>query len=107
MHRKGSNEIVSAVFLRLCNLDLNGIHAVRLVCDGCGGQNKNSIMIGMVAYWVSVKAPTHIKCVELIFPVAGHSYIPPDRVFVQIEKKVKANDTIIQSLISVELSPIS
>nr|CAI5836576.1 unnamed protein product [Callosobruchus analis] len=29
---------------------------------------------------------THIEEVQIIFPVVGHSYIPPDRLFGQIEK---------------------
>lgn len=84
---KGSNEIASAVFDRLGKLNLtNDITKLRLCSDGCGGQNKNLAMVSMVSAWLQ-RAPAHIKAIELVFPVTGHSYIPPDRVFANIEKK--------------------
>lgn len=93
---KGSNEIASAVYHRLCRTDVaTDIDCIRLIADGCGGQNKNSIMVTMCMYWLATKAPTHIKKLELIFPVAGHSFIPPDRVFAKIEKDVKNQETIV------------
>lgn len=66
---------------------------VRLVADGCGAQNKNSIMVGMCAKWLT-QAPRHIKTVELVFPIPGHSFIPPDRVFGLVEKEIKRMETI-------------
>lgn len=54
------------------------------------------MMIGMITHWLRCKAPVHVKGVELIFPVTGHSYMPPDRVFGVIEKDLKKKDTIIQ-----------
>lgn len=92
---KGSNEIASSVYHRLCSSNLGGINHIRLVADGCGGQNKNSTMMTMCMYWFKKKAPRNITTLELVFPVAGHSYIPPDRVFAMIEKDVKAKETII------------
>lgn len=94
---KGSNEIASAIYNRLKQLDLSGIRKIHLVADGCGGQNKNSTVIGMVSYWLRNDSPENIKEVELVFPVVGHSFIPPDRVFGRIEKEIKKMDTIIQT----------
>lgn len=31
----------------------------------------------------------NIQSVEIVFPVRGHSFIPPDRVFGLIEKDIK------------------
>lgn len=39
-------------------------------------------------------APERIKTLELLFPVVGHSLLPPDRVFAQIEKKIKKEEVI-------------
>lgn len=91
---KSSNEICSALHHALCLLDLNGIKTVRLMADGCAGQNKNRMMVGMLMKWFST-APGHIKRVELIYPVTGHSFMPPDRVFAYIEKKCRARENII------------
>jgi hypothetical protein len=33
--------------------------------------------------------PKHIDVIELVFPIPGHSFIPPDRNFGNIEKYVK------------------
>ena len=63
--------------------------------SGCGGQNKNMTMVTMLIKWMAV-APPQIKQVELIFPVVGHSFMPPDRIFGNIEKCVKKIDTVVQ-----------
>ncbi|KAJ8720999.1 hypothetical protein PYW08_006464 [Mythimna loreyi] len=87
-YRKGANEIASAVYNTLQNTVHNeNVKTVRLVADGCGAQNKNSIMIGMCAKWLT-QAPRHIKTVELVFLIPGHSFIPPDRVFGLVEKEI-------------------
>lgn len=94
-HAKGSNEIASAVYHCLSNLDIPTlIKTVRLVADGCGGQNKNSTMMGMISTWFLTLAPVHIEAVEMIFPVVGHSFLPADRVFANIEKRIKRKDVI-------------
>ena len=100
---KGSNEIASAVYHRLTSLDLTHIDKIRLVSDGCGGQNKNSTVIGMVAHWLATKAPSSVRYVEMIFPVTGHSYIPPDRVFGRLEKKIKMKEKIVRPENYIEL----
>ncbi|VVC87681.1 unnamed protein product [Leptidea sinapis] len=90
---KASNQIASAIYHRLQNTDLIGIKTVRLIADGCAGQNKNTTVVGMCAKWLS-EAPSHIKSVELIFPVVGHSFIPPDRRFARIEKEIRKREII-------------
>lgn len=49
----------------------------------------------MCSYWLKNNAPKNINEIQLVFPVSGHSFIPPDRVFALIEKKVKNRQTII------------
>jgi len=57
-HAKRSNEISSAVYHCLSNLVIpTSVKTVRLVADGCGGQNKNSTVIGMVSTWFLILAP--------------------------------------------------
>lgn len=90
---KASNEIASAVYHRLQNTDLTGIKTIRLIADGCAGQNKNTTVLGMCAKWLT-EAPSHIKTMELIFPIVGHSFIPPDRVFARIEKQIRKREII-------------
>nr|CAI5820977.1 unnamed protein product [Callosobruchus analis] len=77
-HPKEANEIACAIYHKFCNTNLESIDNVRLVADGCPPQNKNSIMITMITKWLSIDGPPCVKNSELIFPVAGHSFIPPD-----------------------------
>lgn len=97
-HRpKGSNEVASAVHHRLQSTNFNSnIKKIRFICDGCGAQNKNSAMMIMCSYWLTMEAPNHVEEIEIVFPVPGHSFIPPDRVFAQLEKKVKRRETIVK-----------
>lgn len=92
---KGSNEIASAVFHRLVNTDFTGIKKLRLVADGCGGQNKNSTIITMLHHWLIKFAPEDI-IIELLFPMVGHSFLPPDRVFGFIERDLKKLEVIVR-----------
>lgn len=45
------HEILSALIHRLKNTNFDGIDKLRLMCDGCGGQNKNSIVVLACAKW--------------------------------------------------------
>lgn len=93
---KGSNEIASAIYNVLNKLELTEtVKEIRLIADGCAGQNKNSIVLAMCAKWF-LEAPKNIDKVVLVFPVTGHSFLPPDRVFALIEKRIKKKDTIIE-----------
>lgn len=92
---KWQNEICSCVFHCLNTLDYTNKSVVRLVADGCGGQNKNSMLIAMAMKWLTT-APSNIKSIEIIFPVTGHSFLPPDRVFALTEKKIKRKEVIIR-----------
>lgn len=50
--------------------------------------------MGMLMKWFQTD-PQHIKKLEVIFPVVGHSYLPPDRVFGNIEKVVRKRNTLV------------
>lgn len=50
----------------------------------------------MLSVWLIKKATQNIKSVTLIFPVVGHCFIPPDRVFSMIEKVVKKKYVVVK-----------
>lgn len=91
---KGPNEISSCLYHRLNNTNLDNVRTLRLMADGCSSQNKNFILLGMLMKWFKNSTST-LKEVQLIFPIPGHSFIPPDRVFAGIEKKIKKQENII------------
>lgn len=94
---KDSNAIASAVRDVLVNFNFeNSVTKINLFADGCGGQNKNIIMMAMLAHWLQEDAPKNINCLELTFPIVGHSFIPPDRVFGLIEKDIRKTPVIVE-----------
>ncbi|CAG4978672.1 unnamed protein product [Parnassius apollo] len=87
---KGAVSIGSAFY---CFLNTQTIPAnvklVRLFCDGCGGQNKNSHVLLKLLFWLQNKSPTHVKKIQVYFPVRGHSFMPADRLFGRVEKDMR------------------
>lgn len=94
-YQKGSVQIASALHHKLTMIDWSGISTVRLFSDGCGGQNKNTTVLFMLSNWLLNEAPAHVKTVVLCFPIVGHSFIPPDRVFGNLERQLKAHTVIV------------
>ena len=65
------------------------VSRVELFSNGCRGQNKNNILLGMVQHWlheITVGGGNQIKDLLLIFPVRGHSFLPCDRLFGRISQ---------------------
>lgn len=93
-YSKASVQIASALYHQLNTLDYNGVTTVRLFADGCGGQNKNTTILYMLSHWLLNIAPPTVKEVLLLFPIVGHSYIPPDRVFGNLERQFKKHSVI-------------
>lgn len=94
---KGSSEIASCVRHRLSNtVYAENVNTIRLFADSASGQNKNTIVITALLNWLLTQAPpTQINKICLYYKVPGHSYIPSDRVFGVIEKKVRKIETVI------------
>lgn len=90
---KGSNEVVSALsdFLYRIRMRIKKKKFTKLALfsDSCGGQNKNKMMISFLLQYVNDKVRNHFRQITYYFPVRGHSYMPPDRVFGRIEKKLR------------------
>lgn len=92
---RGATEIGSALLDYLKSLDLTGIIEIRLFCDGCGGQNKNSHIIHMLMFWLLKYSPDNLIGLIITYPVRGHSFLPTDRVFGRMEKIFRKTPTIV------------
>ncbi|XP_046683195.1 uncharacterized protein LOC124369303 isoform X1 [Homalodisca vitripennis] len=96
---KSSNEVASAVFheldSKLTEGEFDSVHTIRLVADGCGGQNKNSIVLTMCLFWFN-RSPANINRMEIIYPITGHSFMPSDRVFGGIEREINKKEKIVK-----------
>lgn len=93
--KKGANEIASFIFYRPMNTDYSeNISVIRFFADGCTGQNMNSIIISMAAFWLQTKAPIKIKEIQFCFSMPGHSFMAPNHVFSGIENVIKKKSVI-------------
>lgn len=99
VYKKNANLIASCIFhlLKMKSEEIADLKCstIRLMADGCGGQNKNSMMVAMCMLYFAKHAPKNVASIELIFPVTGHSFLPADRVFGRIEKQVKRHEMIL------------
>lgn len=89
---RGCTEIGSALYtylLSLASCISSDIYTLRLFCDGCGGQNKNSHLLHILIFYLINNAPSHLTKIKIIFPVRGHSFLPADRVFGRVEKDIR------------------
>lgn len=91
---RGSTEVASALLNYLNSQDLTGIKSIYLFSDGCTGQNKNNHVLHAAMYFL---ATSSVKQITLTFPVRGHSFLPADRIFGQVEKHLRKKPTIIST----------
>ncbi|KAI4455165.1 dna-directed rna polymerases i ii and iii subunit rpabc2 [Holotrichia oblita] len=90
--RRGATEISSAILSYLRSLNFDNCKLLRLFCDGCAGQNKNSYVVHTLTYWLRNEAPPSVLEIILHFPVRGHSFA--DRVFGRVGKILKKTTVI-------------
>ncbi|CAH1116482.1 unnamed protein product [Phaedon cochleariae] len=67
---------------------------IRLFCDGCGGQNKNNIVVHSLIDLLYKHLRSSIENITLFFPVRGQSFLPADRVFGRTERKLRKKVSI-------------
>lgn len=85
---KGANEVCTCIYDCLKSINLYEKSIVRQVADGCGGQNKIAMLVTMAMKRLQeskIRWP-NISKIEIIFPVTGHSFIPPDCSYGKINK---------------------
>lgn len=68
--KRGANEISTCVSRYLCELDDRGLREVNLFSDGCGGQNRNTIVFTMLLHTIT-KAKS-LRKIHLYFFESSH-----------------------------------
>ena len=82
---RGADDIASCIH-RWITENSNGRKKLRIFSDNCAAQNKNRTLVMMALQKVQQKI---LDRVEFIYLVSGHSYLPCDRIFGNIEKKLR------------------
>lgn len=89
--KKGPNEVCSFL-LDYMNNEINpNVKHLHLFSDGAGGQNKNNTV---VRFLLAVVETGRFQTVHHYFPIRGHSFLPCDRDFSVIKRKIKRTDRI-------------
>ena len=88
--KRGANEVVSCLHHYFTQLP-EVVDTLYLFPDGCGGQNKNSIVM---CFLYSLVKLGRFRLIVHTFPIRGHSFLPCDRDFALIEKLAVKNDTV-------------
>lgn len=89
---RGSEEVGSCWLKWLELMSGETFNTVTIIADNCAGQNKNIVLVLTALQQVH---SGRLNRVELVFLVSGHSYMPCDRSFGLIEKRIRANETIL------------
>ena len=69
----------------------DNIMDLHLYCDNCAAQNKNHILAKLLLALVELG---RFKNFEQFFPIRGHSYLPCDRDFSLVKRKLLKTDRI-------------
>lgn len=93
---RGPNEVCSAIFDFLERLEnrLKNMTEPPTTLNLYSAQNKNQFVIALLLYYINCTETVFTK-INHIFPVRGHSYMPPDQVFGRIEKCLRKKENII------------
>ena len=89
--RKGSNEINSCLFKWVQENKSAGFKHLTIFSDNCVGQNKN---LYVILNCMRLIQAGDLESITIQFMVAGHSYMPCDRTFGSIEKKIRNRPSI-------------
>jgi hypothetical protein len=82
---RGSNEIASALWLKLNDEDRKGsVNRIVLFSDTCAGQNRNKTMSTMLMLFL--KQCTNVSIIEQKYFESGHSQMECDSVHSTIEQ---------------------
>ena len=87
---RGSNEIASCILQYFKNTEVNAKTLVAY-SDNCAGQNKN---FNVLSLWQYLIATNHFEEIRHVFPVSGHTMMPCDRDFGDVERKLRRKKCI-------------
>ncbi|KAJ4446991.1 hypothetical protein ANN_28293 [Periplaneta americana] len=94
---RGCNQVASALQTFLSEVESNqqkdSPKIIHLFSYSCPSQNKNSVMMATLIPFLEQNK--HFNKTVHYFPIRGHSYMAPDRVFGRLEKCYRKMETIL------------
>lgn len=81
--KKGSNETVSLLKHYIDNYISQEVKVLHIFTDNCAGQYKNILMLQFLN---SLTATGRFLKIHHHFPERGHTFMPCDRAFAQVQK---------------------
>lgn len=103
-NKKDSNMVASALRYYLGTVvqhELGEHDTLRLFSDSCYGQNKNINVLSMLIALRKQKFKD--LTINYTFPIRGHSFLPPDRVFGRLEQEIRKKDSILLPSVYLEI----
>lgn len=89
--KKGANDVCSMLLQYIEETVPAEVTELHCFCDGCAGQNKNHTVL---RFFLTLAARKRFNKIFLYFPERGHSYLPCDRDFGLIKRKVRRADRV-------------
>ncbi|KAI4468070.1 dna-directed rna polymerases i ii and iii subunit rpabc2 [Holotrichia oblita] len=89
--KKGPNEVCSYIYRYIQQYIPNHVKELHLFCDNCPGQNKNNTVSRMCLF---LKDSGRFDSIDQYFPIRGHSFLPCDRDFGHLKRKLKRFDRV-------------
>lgn len=86
---KGANDVCTMLNWYIENKVDKDVKNLHLFADNCAGQNKNNTLVRMMMGLCETKRFNDIK---VTFPVRGHSFMPNDRDFGIIRRKLRKEE---------------
>lgn len=98
--KKSPNEVCSFLLQYINSYVDDNITTLHLFCDNCPGQNKNHVVLRFCSALV---VSGRFQKIEIFFPIRGHSFLPSDRDFGLIKRKLKVTDRVYTLMEYVEM----
>jgi len=92
MAGRGAQEVAACLMKHIKNRLDNDVKCLKLWSDSCGGQNRNIKIVLMMRHVLSQHSS--LECIIFRYRVSGHSYLPNDSEFGDVECALKSQQSL-------------
>lgn len=88
---KGPNDVCSMVLDFIENFVPAEVKELHVFSDACGGQNRNHALCRLLC---TLTMNNRFKVIQQYYTIRGHSFLPCDRMFGTVKRKVRRHDRV-------------